>query len=103
MSDGVLRLVPTRRAGVTWALEHGGNLLERHDYRGCWEYVIGFVGEDSADGAFVVRDDCLERNGWDPGQVPLFPIADDPHEQVDRTEGQVDELIVAVGGPWSGS
>ncbi len=93
MDDGVLRRAPTRRTGVTWALAHFGSLLlERHGYSGCWEYLFGFPDEDSGDSVFIVRADCLARNGWDLEQVPLFPLVDDPHEHVDREDDDVADV-----------
>ncbi len=96
MGAGIVRLVPTRGAAVTRALERfGGYLLERHGYPGRRDYVLGLSGEDSADRALVGRSDYLSRDGWDPGEVPLFPLADDLHEQADRDDGQPDGLAAA--------
>lgn len=85
MDDGVLRVTPTRRAAVRWlCLLLGGTVQARHSYGpGSFEYVVGVDGEDHSS-AFVVRGDRMVAARWDPQQVPLYPLADDEFEQVDR-------------------
>lgn len=81
---------------MTRALERfGGYLFERHGYPGCRDDVLGLSGEDSFDCARTVRSDYLSRDGWDPGEVPLFALADDLHEQAERDDGRPDGLAAA--------
>lgn len=86
MDDGILRLEPTRRAAVRWLTSSGaGQILARHSYGpGDFEYVIGRRAEEAVAAFFVLRSDLLHRSGWDPGQIPLYPVADDPYERIER-------------------
>lgn len=93
VDDGILRVESTRRAAVRWLTFHcGGEVLARYAYGpGKFEYTIGLPGEDGTGGGFVVRADRLAASGWDPDQAPLYPLADDPHELVERIQGSLEE------------
>lgn len=89
MDDGILRIEPTRRAAVRWlCLLLGGTVRARYSYGpGSFEYVVGAAGEDHCS-AFVVRGDRVAAGagGWDPQQVPLYPLGDDEFERVGRAD-----------------
>ena len=93
MDDGILRIEPTRRAAVRWlCLLFGGTVRARYSYGpGSFEYVVGADDEDHSS-AFVVRGDRVAAadGGWDPQQVPLYPLADDEFERVDRADCGLD-------------
>lgn len=93
VDDGILRVEPTRRAAVRWlTFMCGGEVLARYSYGpGCFEYTIGIRGEDNSGGGFVARADRLSAHGWDPDQTPLYPLADDPDERVERVQDSLEE------------
>ena len=88
VDDGTLRVEATRRDAVRWLTFHfGGEVLARYRYGpGRYEYTTGLRGEDAASSAFVVREDRLATGGWDPRQVALYPLVDDPHHLVERIQ-----------------
>ncbi len=84
MDDGVLRREPTRKAAVDWFKSHSDarNVIERHAYgSGSYEYRVG--DPDDSASVFIIREDRAAGK-WDVTQTPLYPLADDPHEMVDR-------------------
>lgn len=92
MDEGLLRAERTRTAAVAWLCTHrGGKVLARYTYGpGNYEYSVG-AADDDATSAFIVRRDQLARCGWDPEQQPLYPVAEDPFEEVDRDSGHLEE------------
>lgn len=89
MDEGVLRVEPTRTAARQWFAGHvglGDAYVRRHNYgAGDYEYAIG-SSEDDHDQCWIIREDRLPGNGWDASQQPLYPVADKPHERVEREE-----------------
>lgn len=91
MDDGVLRREPTRKAALRWwmRLQDAPRVLERHTYGpGSYDYTVGYSAEDNAGSVAIIRADVAEYAGWDLGQTPLYPSADEPFEPVDRPAKQ---------------
>jgi hypothetical protein len=85
MDDGLLRREPTRKKAVDWFKSHSdaAKVTERHAYGpGSYEYRVG--EPDDGASVFIVREDRAAAGMWDLTQAPLYPLADDPHEMVDR-------------------
>ncbi|WP_232785298.1 hypothetical protein [Mycobacteroides chelonae] len=93
IDDGILRAENTRKAAVRWlTFQFGGEVLARRCYGpGRFEYTVGLPSDDTHDSAFIVRDDRLTVGGWNPNQAPLYPLADDPHERVERVQDSLEE------------
>lgn len=94
VDEGILRFEPTRAVAVAWLTIHGaGRVLNRYSYGpGVFEYTIGHSElDDDASSCFVVREDRLAARGWNPDQAPLYPVADDPNERVERLQGSLED------------
>jgi hypothetical protein len=86
VDDGVLRREPTRRKAVAWLLVFSASARVRRRYRygsGSYEYTVGNSIID-AQSWFIAREDCMTDAGWDPHQVPRFPLVDDSWRDVER-------------------
>jgi hypothetical protein len=92
MDDGVLRTGVTRAELVEWWLGlccAPKDQLRRHEYApGNYEYSIHEPGTERTDSVAILTADCARRAGWDPDQVPLYPVPDSPYVRVDRTPVQ---------------
>jgi hypothetical protein len=87
MDDGVLRVEATRRAAVTWWMDHNdcNAVFSRHIYAtGYYSYKVGERGHrDSGSETAIVRGDKLRSYGIDtpPAEiVARYPWPDDPHD-----------------------
>jgi len=93
MDDGVLRTGATRAELVEWWLSLNGcapkDRLRRSEFApGNYEYSIHEPDSDSTDSVAILTSDAASRAGWDPDQVPLYPLPGSPYERVDRTPVQ---------------
>lgn len=98
MDEGILRREPTRRAAVHWFRNQVDASVTRRvsGREGSYEYEFINPGEDDAESAFIIREDRLERAGFDPSQAALYPLPDEPFTYVDRV---IDEKPNDVPAP----
>lgn len=91
MDEGIWRRGATYRDGKKWfAMLSGASLPRVRAYRrgpGDYELHIYENRELSAQ-AWLMTAAIARCHGWDPEQVPLYPLADHPCERVERPETQ---------------
>ncbi len=84
--DGLVRCEPTKEAALGWCKGRApGRILpgRRKLGPGLYEFLIG-EGREGCSRFWICRADRLAVKGFDPGQRPLYPHADDPYRKESR-------------------
>ena len=88
MDNGILRKEPTRRAAVEWAKDYSMStrVFGRFKYGpGDYDYKLG-NDEEETTSLHILVEKRLVLHGYDPEQIPLYPIPEDPYHEIDREE-----------------
>lgn len=86
MDDGVLRIEATRTDALGWAKRNAcaDQVTRRYHYGSHnYGYVLASSDPDDCTSRFIGRVDTAHLQGYDPQQVPLYPILDQPYTLVE--------------------
>lgn len=91
MDDGIWRRETTYRDGKEWFARFSDATVSqvRAYRRGPGDYELHiYENRELSAQARLMTAEIARLHGWDPEQVPLYPLADHPYERVERPETQ---------------